>query len=137
VDNNGRVSVADVEMALRPETKLVSIIFANNEVGTIQPITEIGKLLRRRAVLFHTDAVQAVGHTPVNVNDMQVDFLTASAHKFNGAKGTGFIYIKSGSTLPNMIFGGKQEHAKRAGTENVAGIVALGAALAESIAMIT
>jgi cysteine desulfurase len=137
VDNNGRVSVDELEMALCPETKLVSIMFANNEVGTVQPIAEIGKLLKKRGVHFHTDAVQAVGHIPVNVNDLQVDFLTASAHKFNGAKGTGFVYIKSGLTLPNMIFGGKQEHDRRAGTENVAGIVALGAALEESIAMIT
>jgi cysteine desulfurase len=137
VDVDGRVAVADVEAALRPETKLVSIMLANNEVGTIQPIAEIAKLLKVRGVLFHTDAVQAVGNIPVNVGDMQVDFLTASAHKFNGAKGTGFIYIKSGLTLPNLVFGGKQEHGNRAGTENVAGIVALGAALEESIAMIT
>ena len=137
VDNNGGVSVTDVEMALRPETKIASIMLANNEVGTIQPISEIGKLLSEREVHFHTDAVQAVGHIPINIDDMQVDFLTASAHKFNGAKGTGFVYIKSGLTLPNIIFGGKQEHDKRAGTENVAGIVALSAALEESIAMIT
>ena len=136
VGNNGRVSVDEVEMAVRPETKLVSIMLANNEIGTIQPIIEIGKLLRGRKILFHTDAVQVVGHIPVNVNDLQVDFLTASAHKFHGAKGTGFVYIKSGVTLPNMIFGGKQEHDRRAGTENVAGIVALGAALKESIDMI-
>ena len=137
VDNNGRVSVDEVEMALRPETKLVSIMLANNEIGTIQPIAKIGKLLRARGVYFHTDAVQAVGHIPVNVNDIHVDFLTASAHKFNGAKGTGFIYIKSGLILPNMIFGGKQEHDKRAGTENIAGIVALGTALEESVVIMT
>jgi len=137
VNNNARISVDEVEMALCFETKFVSIMLANNEIGTVQPIAEIGKFLRERGVLFHTDAVQAVGHIPVNVNDLQVDFLTASAHKFNGAKGTGFVYIKSGLTLPNMIFGGKQENGKRAGTENVAGVVALGAALEESIAMIT
>ena len=136
VDKNGHVSVKDVEAALRPETKLVSIMLANNEVGTIQPIAEIGKLLRERRVLFHTDAVQAVGHIPVNVGDLQIDFLTASAHKFNGAKGTGFVYIRLGVTLPSMIFGGKQENGTRAGTENVAGIVALGAALEESVAII-
>ena len=137
VDNNGQISVADVETALRVETKLVSIMLANNEIGTIQPIAEINKLLRERKILFHTDAVQAVGHIPVDVNDLHVDFMTASAHKFNGAKGTGFIYIKSGLTMPNMIFGGNQEQGKRAGTENVAGIVALGAAFEESIAIIT
>jgi cysteine desulfurase len=135
VDGEGRISISDVESALRPETKLVSIMLANNEIGTLQPIAEIGKLLKVHNVLFHTDAVQAVGHIPVNVNNLQADFLTASAHKFNGAKGTGFIYIKSGLTLPNMIFGGKQENGKRAGTENIAGIVALGIALEESISM--
>lgn len=93
--------------------------------------------MRERGVLFHTDAVQAVGHIPVNVTDLQVDFLTASAHKFSGAKGTGFVYIKSDLALPNMIYGGKQEHDKRAGTENIAGIVALGAALEESVAIMT
>jgi cysteine desulfurase len=135
VDREVRLSVADVESALRPNTKLVSVMLANNEIGTIQPIAEIGKLLRRRGILFHTDAVQAVGHIPVNVKDLQVDFLTASAHKFNGAKGTGFMYIRSGLDLPRLIFGGEQENGKRSGTENVAGIVALGAALEESVAM--
>lgn len=135
VDGNGRVSVADVESALRPDTKFVSIMLANNEVGTIQPVREIGILLHGRGILFHTDAVQAIGHIPVDVKDLRVDFLTASAHKFNGAKGTGFVYTKSGSTLPHLIFGGEQEHGKRAGTENAAGIVALGTALVESITM--
>ena len=134
VDSDGTVSVADVRAALRPETKLVSIMLANNEIGTIQPIVEIGKLLKEHEILFHTDAVQAVGHIPANVENLQVDFLTASAHKFNGAKGTGFLYIKSGLNLPQIVFGGEQEHGKRAGTENVAGIVALGYALEESIA---
>jgi cysteine desulfurase len=133
VDSNGRVSRDSVESALRPDTKLVSIMLANNEIGTIQPIQEIGKLLRAKSILLHTDAVQAVGHIPVNVRDMQVDFLTASAHKFNGAKGTGFLYIRDGMSLPQLVFGGEQEHGQRAGTENVAGIVALGYALEESI----
>lgn len=133
VDSNGCVAVADVESALRPETKLVSIMLANNEVGSIQLIAEIGKLLHARGILFHTDAVQAVGHIPVHVKDLQVDLLTASAHKFNGAKGTGFIYIRSGLRLPQLVFGGGQEQGNRAGTENVAGIVALGCALTESI----
>jgi len=137
VNGDGIFSVIDVEAALQPDTKLVSIMLANNEIGTIQPIAEIGKLLRERGVLLHTDAVQAVGHIPVNVNDLQVDFLTASAHKFNGAKGAGFTYIRSGLILPNLIFGGKQEQNKRAGTENIAGIVALGAALEESVDIMT
>jgi len=137
VNRDGLVSIADVEAALRPNTKLVSIMLANNEIGTVQPITEIGKFLRKREILFHTDAVQAVGHIPVNANDLQVDFLSASAHKFNGAKGTGFVCIRSGLIMQNIIFGGKQEHGRRAGTENVAGIVALGNALEENVAMIT
>jgi cysteine desulfurase len=132
-DSNGRVSIDDVESALCPDTKLVSVMLANNEIGTIQPIQEIGKLLREKSILFHTDAVQAVGHIPVNVKDLQVDFLTASAHKFNGAKGTGFIYIRSGVDLPQLVFGGGQEQGYRASTENAAGIVALGYALEENI----
>ena len=135
VDKTGCVSVDDVELALRPNTKLVSIMFANNEIGTIQPICEISKLLTNKGILFHTDAVQAVGHIHIDVKELQVDFLTASAHKFNGAKGTGFIYAKSASFLPPLIFGGEQEHGKRAGTENVAGIVATGVALEENIAI--
>lgn len=133
VDSNGNISAKDVELALTADTKLVSIMLANNEIGTIQPIQEIGKLLRKKNILFHTDAVQAVGHIPINVKDMPVDFLTASAHKFNGAKGTGFIYIRDGVYLPQLVFGGEQEHGQRAGTENVAGIVALGYAFEESI----
>jgi cysteine desulfurase len=133
VDNDGRVAATDVESALRPNTKFVSVMLANNEIGTIQPIYEIGELLHKRRVLFHTDAVQAVGHIPINVKDLQVDFLTASAHKFNGAKGTGYVYIKSGLNLPQLVFGGEQECGKRAGTENVAGVVALSAALEESV----
>jgi cysteine desulfurase len=135
VNNNGCVSVTDVELALRSDTHLVSIMLANNEIGTIQPIAEISRLLCRRGILFHTDAVQAAGHIPVKVKDLQVDFLTASAHKFNGAKGTGFMYMRSGLDLPQLIFGGGQEYGKRAGTENVAGIVALGYALEESVTM--
>jgi cysteine desulfurase len=133
VDSNGYVSVADIESALRPDTRLVSIMLANNEIGTIQPLAKIGRLLCKSGILFHTDAVQAIGHIPVKVKDLQLDFLTASAHKFNGAKGTGFMYIRSGLDLPQLIFGGEQEYGKRAGTENVAGIAALGYALEESI----
>jgi cysteine desulfurase len=134
VDASGRVSVKDVLLAIRPNTKLVSVMLANNEIGTIQPIAEIGKCLHERDILFHTDAVQAIGHIPVNVNDFRMDFLTASAHKFNGAKGTGFLYRRSDVALPSIVFGGGQERGYRAGTENVAGIVALGYALEESVA---
>ncbi|OQB25821.1 MAG: Cysteine desulfurase [Firmicutes bacterium ADurb.Bin182] len=134
VDNVGLVSVDDVKKAIKPHTKLASIMLANNEIGTIQPITEIGRLLKSEGVLFHTDAVQAVGHIPVNVNDLQVDFLTASAHKFNGAKGTGILYKRAGIKLLPLLFGGEQECGLRAGTENVAAIVAAGYALEESVA---
>lgn len=134
VDRKGRVSLVDVKKAIKPNTKLVSIMLVNNEIGTVQPVAEIGCYLYKKGILFHTDAVQAVGHIPVNVNELQVDFLSASAHKFNGAKGTGFLYKRLGLNLPAMIFGGEQEHGSRAGTENVAGIVALGYALEESVA---
>ena len=135
VSTTGQISVADVEAAIKPHTKLVSIMFVNNEIGTVEPIAEIGQLLKNRNVLFHTDAVQAVGHIPVNVTATGVDFLTASAHKFNGAKGTGFLYKRSGLELLPLIFGGEQERGLRAGTENIAGIVAMGCAVEESINM--
>ena len=109
-------------------------MLANNEIGTIQPIEEIGYYLHDWSILFHTDAVQAVGHIPVDVNDLQIDYLSASAHKFNGAKGTGILYKRFGLKLPSLVFGGEQERGFRAGTENVAGIVALGYALEESVA---
>jgi cysteine desulfurase len=133
VDATGVVSPDEVLASIRPDTKLVSIMLANNEIGTIQPIKEIGQELRKRGVLFHTDAVQAVGHIPINVDKLNVDFLTASAHKFNGAKGVGFLYARKGNHLPHMIYGGNQEHGNRGGTENVAGIVSLGYALEENI----
>lgn len=133
VDNAGRVSVNNIKAAIKPYTKLVSIMFANNEIGTIQPMAEIGQLLKGEGILFHTDAVQAVGHIPVSVSDLKIDFLTASAHKFNGAKGTGILYKRSGLYLPSLVFGGAQEHGLRAGTENVAGIVAAGYAIEESL----
>ncbi|AQU05368.1 hypothetical protein B1778_01120 [Dehalococcoides mccartyi] len=133
VDNAGRVSVDGVKAAIKPNTKLVSIMLANNEIGTVQPIAEIGTFLKGKGILLHTDAVQAVGHIPVNVNDLQVDFLTASAHKFNGAKGTGILYKRSGLKLSPLVFGGEQERGLRAGTENVAGIVAAGYAIEESV----
>jgi len=131
-DCNGRVVVSDLEAAIRPNTRLVSIMLANNEIGTLQPVAEIRETLRKRRILFHTDAVQAVGHIPVDVNALRVDFLSASAHKFNGAKGTGFLYIREGISLLPLISGGKQESGLRGGTENVAGIVAMGCAAEES-----
>ena len=132
VDKTGRVLIDTVSAAIKPNTKLVSIMLANNEIGTIQPISEIGLLLKSKGVLFHTDAVQAIGHILVDINDLKVDFLTASAHKFNGAKGTGFLYKRKNINLPPMIFGGEQERGYRAGTENVAGIVSAGYALEEN-----
>lgn len=136
VDKMGRVSVDKVRAAIKPHTKLVSIMLANNEIGTIQPIAEIGRLLKGESILLHTDAVQAVGHIPVNVKDLQVDFLSASAHKFNGAKGTGILYKRSGLDLSPLVFGGGQEGGLRAGTENIAGIVAAGYAIEESVSEI-
>lgn len=133
VNGKGRVSLESIKEAIRPDTQLVSIMLANNEIGTIQPIAEIGEYLRERNILFHTDAVQAVGHIPVQVKELGVDFLTASSHKFNGAKGTGILYQRNGISLPPLIFGGEQEHGARAGTENVAGIVAAGYAITESV----
>lgn len=129
VDKEGRVSVSQLEAALRPETGLVSIMFANNEIGTLQPIAEIGALCRRRGILFHTDAVQAVGHVPVDVGAMNIDLLSLSAHKFHGPKGVGAFYCRRGIALPGQLLGGAQERGKRAGTENVAGIVGLGCAI--------
>jgi len=137
VDSKGRVSLDGVKDSIHSDTKLVSIMLANNEIGTIQPIAEIGEYLRERNVLFHTDAVQAVGHIPVIVKELGVDFLTASSHKFNGAKGTGILYKRNGTSLLPLIFGGEQECGARAGTENVAGIVAAGYAITESVANMT
>jgi cysteine desulfurase len=137
VDGMGRVSLDSIIKAIRSDTKLVSIMLANNEIGTIQPIAAIGEYLRERSILFHTDAVQAVGKIPVIVKELGVDFLTASSHKFNGAKGTGILYKRNGVSLPPLIFGGEQEHGARAGTENVAGIVAAGYAIGESVNYMT
>jgi len=133
VDASGQVSTGDVKAATKSHTRLVSIMLANNEIGTVQPIAEIGRLLKGEGILFHTDAVQAVGHIPVDVNELQFDFLTASAHKFNGAKGTGILFKRSAIELLPLVFGGEQEHGLRAGTENVAGIVAAGYAIEESV----
>ncbi|MBR5338482.1 MAG: cysteine desulfurase [Lachnospiraceae bacterium] len=132
VHENGIVLPEEVCEAIREDTCLVSIMYANNEIGTIQRIREIGSILRMRGVLFHVDAVQAVGHIPVNVRNDNIDLLSASAHKFHGPKGVGFLYAKRGVTLTNLIEGGAQERGKRAGTENVAGIAAMAAALKEA-----
>jgi len=120
VNSNGIVLLDNLKKAIRSDTKLVSIMFVNNEIGTIEPISEIGEYLQKKGILFHSDAVQAFGHIPINVNTLCVDFLTASAHKFNGAKGTGILYKRSGVSLPSFMFGGEQEYGFRAGTENVA-----------------
>lgn len=129
VDREGQIDPEQVRAAIRPETGLVSIMFANNEIGTIYPIKEIGSICRQAGVLFHTDAVQAAGHLPINVKEMNIDLLSLSAHKFHGPKGVGAFYCRRGIPLPSLIDGGAQERGKRAGTENVAGIVGLGAAL--------
>ena len=133
VDSFGLVSIDDLKAEIRPNTKLVSIMLANNEIGTIQPVEEIGQFLHNRNILLHTDAVQAVGHIPIDVSELHVDFLTASAHKFNGPKGIGVLFKRSGLKLPQLIFGGAQEQGARAGTENVANIVAAGYALDECV----
>ena len=132
VYSNGVVKPEDVENAITDETCLVTIMTANNEIGTIQPIAEIGKICKEKGVLFHTDAVQAVGHIPVNVKDMNVDMLSVSAHKFHGPKGVGFLYARKGILLTNIIYGGAQERSKRAGTENMASIVGMATAIKEA-----
>ena len=129
VDEYGRVTAEQVREALREDTILVTIMFANNEVGTIMPIPEIAAVCHEKGVLFHTDAVQAIGHVPVDVKAMDIDMLSLSAHKFHGPKGVGALYCRKGIKLPSYIMGGAQEKGRRAGTENVAGIVGLGAAI--------
>ena len=129
VDEYGRVTAEQVRKALREDTILVTIMFANNEVGTIMPISEIAAVCHEKGVLFHTDAVQAIGHVPVDVKAMGIDMLSLSAHKFHGPKGVGALYCRKGIKLPSYIMGGAQEKGRRAGTENVAGIVGLGAAI--------
>ncbi len=133
VHENGIVRVDELEKAIREDTCLVTIMTANNEIGTIQPISEIGALCRERGVIFHTDAVQAVGHIPIDVRAQNIDMLSASAHKFRGPRGTGFLYFRKGIVLSNLIEGGAQERGKRAGTENLPGIVGMTTALRESI----
>jgi cysteine desulfurase len=134
VHENGIVRPEEVEAAVREDTCLVSVMYANNEIGTVQPIAEIGAVCRKKGVLFHTDAVQAVGHLPIHVQEENIDLLSASAHKFHGPKGVGFLYARRGVQLTSLIEGGAQERGRRAGTENTPGIVAMAAALKERAA---
>ncbi|OPZ88851.1 MAG: Cysteine desulfurase [Firmicutes bacterium ADurb.Bin419] len=129
VDENGLVSSEQVRNAIKSNTILISIMFANNEIGTIQPIAEIGKIAKERNIYFHTDAVQAIGSIPINVNELNVDLLSLSSHKFYGPKGVGALYIRKGVKITNFLHGGAQERGRRASTENVAGIVGLGKAI--------
>lgn len=128
VDKDGKISLEDLEKTIRPDTILISIMVANNEIGTIEPLKEIGAIARKHGVLFHTDAVQAFGHIPIDVNEMNIDFLSASGHKINGPKGIGILYARKGVKLSSFIHGGAQERKKRAGTHNVPGIVGMGKA---------
>ncbi len=128
VDENGVLKLDELKKAIRPTTILISVMFANNEIGTIQPIKEIGEIAKEHGILFHTDAVQAYGHVPINVDDLHIDMMSASGHKINGPKGIGFLYIRTGVKIRSFIHGGAQERKRRAGTENVPGIVGFGKA---------
>ncbi len=129
VDEEGKISLKELESAIRPTTILISVMFANNEIGTIQPIKEVGEIAHERGILFHTDAVQAFGQIPIHVDECHIDMLSASGHKLNGPKGIGFLYIRKGVKIRSFVHGGAQERKRRAGTENVPGIVGLGAAV--------
>lgn len=135
VDENGYIKLDQLKAAIRPDTILITVMFANNEIGTIQPIKEIGEIARKHNVLFHTDAVQAYGQLPINVDECSIDMLSASGHKLNGPKGIGFLYIRKGIKIRSFIHGGQQERGRRAGTENVPGIVGLGAAVERAFSM--
>lgn len=128
VDENGIINMDQLRNSITPHTKIISVMFANNEIGTIEPIKEIGKIAKEKNIIFHTDAVQAFGHIPIDVDEYNIDMLSASAHKFNGPKGVGFLYVRKNIEVTPLIFGGGQEKGKRSGTENVAGIVGLGEA---------
>ena len=132
VHENGIVRPEELENAIREDTALVTIMFANNEIGTIQPVKEIGEICKKHKVIFHTDAVQAVGAIPVDVREIGCDLLSMSAHKFHGPKGVGAIFMRKGLRLPNLIDGGAQESGRRAGTENIAGVVGMSVALKHS-----
>ena len=129
VDRDGLVSLDELKAAIRPDTILISVMFANNEIGTIEPIAEIGEIAKEHGVLFHTDAVQAYAQVPIHVDEMHIDMLSASGHKLNGPKGIGFLYIRKGVKIRSFVHGGAQERSRRAGTENIPGIVGLGAAV--------
>ena len=133
VDENGVVRLEDLKAAIRPTTILISIMYANNEIGTIEPIKEIGAIAKEHGILFHTDAVQAFGQVPINVDECHIDMLSASGHKLNGPKGIGFLYIRKGVKIRSFVHGGAQERKRRAGTENVPGIVGIGTATARAI----
>ena len=133
VDEDGIIKLDELEAAIRPDTILITVMAANNEIGTLQPIREIGAVAKKHGVLFHTDAVQAFGHCPINMDEDNIDMLSASGHKINGPKGVGFLYVRKGVRLTNLIHGGQQERGRRAGTENVPGIVGLGAAANEAV----
>ncbi len=128
VDEFGVVKLEELKKAIRPDTILISIMFANNEIGTIEPVAEIGKIAKEHGVLFHTDAVQAFGQVPINVDELNIDMLSSSGHKLNGPKGIGFLYIRKGIKIRSFVHGGAQERKRRAGTENVPGIVGFGKA---------
>lgn len=129
VDEDGKIKLDELKAAIRPDTILISVMAANNEIGTIQPLKEIGEIAKEHDILFHTDAVQAFGHIPINVDDMHIDMLSASGHKINGPKGIGVMYIRKGVKIRSFIHGGAQERQRRAGTHNVPGIVGLGKAV--------
>lgn len=133
VDRDGLISLDELKAAIRPDTILISVMFANNEIGTIEPIAEIGEIAKEHGVLFHTDAVQAYAQVPINVDEMHIDMLSASGHKLNGPKGIGFLYIRKGVKIRSFVHGGAQERSRRAGTENIPGIVGLGAAVERSM----
>ena len=133
VDEDGMVKIDELKAAIRPTTILISVMFANNEIGTIQPIREIGVIAKENGILFHTDAVQAFGQVPINVDDYHIDMLSASGHKLNGPKGIGFLYIRKGVKIHSFVHGGGQERKRRAGTENVPGIIGLGTAVARAV----
>ena len=133
VDENGIVKLDELEKAITPETILISVMFANNEIGSIQPIKEIGAIAKEHGILFHTDAVQAFGQVPINVDELGIDMLSSSGHKLNGPKGIGFLYIRKGVKIRSFVHGGAQERKRRAGTENVPGIVGYGAAAERAI----
>ncbi len=137
VDENGVIKLDELKKAIRPDTILISVMFANNEIGTIQPIREIGEIAKAHGILFHTDAVQAYGHVPINVDEDHIDMLSTSGHKINGPKGIGFLYIRKGIKIRSFVHGGQQERSRRAGTENIPGIVGYGAAVKRAFESLT